>query len=125
MKSAKDVLNNFSNTCSSWSFVSARCCILGNEFSDAGNFRSSRIGVVRWPMGPCLTQILAYLVILCFERRCPKQKNVACLNSNFSPPNFSPTPKFSAGCATVFTRTVFGPRGQVSHPSSVGPTRCF
>jgi len=40
-------------------------------------------------------KLLAYLVILCFERRYPKRNSVARLKSNISPP------VFWAGCATA------------------------
>jgi len=35
------------------------------------------------PQGPCLSKFPAYLVILCFEKQCPKQNTVACLKSNY------------------------------------------
>jgi len=45
-----------------------------------------------------LINFLAYLVILCFERRCPKQNTVARLKSKF----LAPTKKyFWAGYATA------------------------
>jgi len=34
------------------------------------------------------TEFLAYLVILCVERRCPQQNTVARLNSKIPPPKF-------------------------------------
>jgi len=46
-------------------------------------------------------KFLAYLVILCFERWCPKQNPVACLKAKGSPPK-----TFWGGCATVFGRTL-------------------
>jgi len=46
-------------------------------------------------------QFLKYLVILCFERRCPKQNTVASLKSNIRHPNFWPPKNF--GLATPLT----------------------
>jgi len=43
-----------------------------------------------------LPQILAYLAVLCFERRYHKQNTVALLKSIVLP-----LPQFWAGCATV------------------------
>jgi len=48
-----------------------------------GLYRNKAIGGARGPMEPCpLPKFLAYVVILCFERRCPKQNTVARLKSN-------------------------------------------
>ena len=48
------------------------------------------------------SQILAYLIILCFERRCPKQNTVARLKSKILPlTNFLAPPKIWADYATV------------------------
>ena len=47
------------------------------------------IGVTRRPREPCPKNFLAYLVVLCFERRCLKQNTVARLKSKiFAPPKF-------------------------------------
>jgi len=43
------------------------------------------MGVV-WSPGPCLSKVLAHLVILCFEKRRPKQNTVARLKSNLLAP---------------------------------------
>jgi len=55
----------------------------------------SGIGVARGgPGGHAHSKFLAYVVILCFERRYPKQNSVICLISNIL------SPKFCAGYAT-------------------------
>jgi len=61
------------------------------------------IGVARGPRAHALPQVLAYRVILCFNRRYPKQNSVACLKSKIlpPPPHFWAPTKFLASYATV------------------------
>jgi len=56
------------------------------------------IGVARGPLPPTF---LAYIVILCFDRRYPKQNSVIGLKSNISHPS-----KLWAGCATTLPAAV-------------------
>jgi len=57
---------------------------------------AAAIDVARRAKEECPPKLVAYLVILCFERRCPKQNTVARLKSIDFPPK-----KFWTGHATV------------------------
>jgi len=52
-------------------------------------------------------KFLAYLVILCFERRCHKQHTVARLKSKIPPPNFGSATLYWLGESLQFSSKVF------------------
>jgi len=61
------------------------------------------IGVARGIQGAMSPNVLAYLAILCFEKRCPRQNTVARLKADILAPTFFWYPKkFWAGYTTGF-----------------------
>jgi len=75
------------------------------------------ISVVRGGQGAIPHTYLAYLTILCFEKRCPKQNAVAHLKSNILPPqNFATPPTCTCAnwaCAVLKGIRCFSLRGMV------------
>jgi len=71
-------------------------------FGFRGEVREN-IGVARGPKGAmALAKFLEYRVILCFERRYPKQNTVVNLKSKVFAPKVFGSPKFWSGYATAW-----------------------